>query len=384
MTKQKETGEHFKKAENLNKQSQEEKNEQSKKSPVRRITLIVLSACIVFFFWYVAANRHTPYTSQARLNALVVPIVPYVSGYMEKTNVRLHSPVKNGDTLFQIDKRPFKIAVQSTEARLDKATQRMGFRGASVKSAAGRLGMARAQLDRAQRNYNRVMQVFDENPGALSLADRDAAETSLAGAQEQITSAEADLEKEKQNLGVYGPENADLRVAIANLEQAQLNLAFTTLFAPSEGFIESFNLDAGFYCSAGSPIATFISTKDIWIQADFTENSLENIELGEKVDFVLDIAPGRKFSGRVRSVGYAVSSSQDVNRGGLPNVEGRTGWLRDPQRFPVVISIEDTLVKKYFRIGGQVDVVIYSDKYELLNALARFRLWLNSMLSYVR
>jgi multidrug resistance efflux pump len=228
------------------------------------------------------------------------------------------------------------------------------------------------------------MNVFNENPGALSLSDRDAAETSLAAAQEQVTSAEADLEKEKQSLGAYGPENADLRTALANLENAQLNLAFTTLLAPSEGFIESFNLDVGFYCNAGSPMATFISTKDIWIQADFAENSLENIELGEKVDFTLDIAPGRKFTGKVRSIGYAVSSSQDVNRGGLPNVEGRTGWLRDPQRFPVIISIEDKSVIEIFKIGGQVDVVIYSDKYEFLNVLARFRLWLNSMLSYVR
>ena len=154
MTKQKETQEHLKKEENLENQTQEAKIEESKKSPVRRITIIVFSICILFFFWYVAANRHTPYTSQARLNALVVPIVPYVSGYLKKTNVRLHSHVKKGDTLFQIDIIPFKVAVQSAEASVDKATQRMGFQGASVKSAVGRLRMARAQL-----NYYRVIQV---------------------------------------------------------------------------------------------------------------------------------------------------------------------------------------------------------------------------------
>jgi multidrug resistance efflux pump len=260
----------------------------------------------------------------------------------------------------------------------------MGFRGASVKSAAGRLGMANAQLDRAQRNYNRVMQVFNENPGALSLADRDAAETSLAAAQEQVSSAEADLEKAKQSLGAYGAENAELREAIANLEQAQLNLAYTTIYAPSNGFIESYNLDVGYYCSAGSPMATFISTSDVWIQADFRENSLENIHQGEDVEFILDIAPGRKFKGKVRSIGYAVSSSQDVNRGGLPTVQGRSGWLRDPQRFPVIIALDHETVKEYFKIGGQVDVVVYSDRYGWLNTIAKFRLWLNSRLSYVR
>lgn len=384
MTKQKENKADLKKAESKEEQSKEESTEEVKKSPVRMITLIVLTACLFYFIWFILAERHTPYTSQARLNALVVPIVPKVSGYLKKANVQLHSHVKYGDTMFQIDQKTFKIDVQSAEANVDKATQRMGYRGASVKSAAGRLGMAKAQLDRAQRNYNRVMQVFNENPGALSLSDRDAAETSLAAATEQVSSAEADLEKAKQNLGQFGPENADLRTAIAALEQAQMNLSYTTIYAPSDGFIESFNLDVGHYCSTGAPLATFISTKEIWIQADFKENNLENIEIGEEVDFILDIAPGRKFKGKVRSIGYAVSSSQDVNRGGLPNVEGRSGWLRDPQRFPVIVSIDDKSVKEFFKIGGQVDVVVYSDKHNWLNAIARFRLWLNGELSYVR
>jgi multidrug resistance efflux pump len=362
----------------------EEKTELPKKSPVKLITIIVLSVCLLYFIWYVLSERHTPYTTQARLNALVIPIVPNVSGYLVEANVRLHSNVHKGDTIFKIDQRQYKFAVESTEAKVDRATQKMGLRGASVKSAVGRLGMARAQLDRAQRNYNRVIKVFNESPGALSMADMDASETSLAAAQEQVMSAEADLEKEKQNLGVYGPENADLRAAIADLEQAQLNLAFTILLAPSDGFIESFNLDVGFYCSPGNPIATFISTRDIWIQAEFKENNLENIQIGEPADIVLDITPGRKFPGIVRSIGYAVSSTQDVNRGGLPNVEGRTGWLRDPQRFPVIISVEDYTAMKYLKIGGQVDVVVYSESYHWLNAIARFRLWINSKLSYVR
>ena len=198
MTKKKENKEDPQKTEIQEEPILEKGTEKVKKSPVRMITLIVLSACLFYFIWFVLAERHTPYTSQARLNALVVPLVPKVSGYLTKADVQLHSHVKYGDTMFQIDPKTFKIAVQSAEANVDQATQRMGYRGASVKSAAGRLGMAKAQLDRAQRNYDRVMQVFDENPGALSLADRDAAETSLAAATEQVSSAEADLKNQNK------------------------------------------------------------------------------------------------------------------------------------------------------------------------------------------
>jgi len=361
-----------------------ENKKPEKKNPIRLITLIVLLLCVFFFVWYILSDRYTPYSDQARLNALVVPIVPQVSGYLSEVNIRLHSKVNFDDVMLQIDKRQFELAVKSAQVSVDQATQRMGSQGASVKSAAGRLGMAKAQLDRAQRNYDRVMQVFEENPEALSLADRDATETALASAIEQVSSAEADLEKAKQQLGEYGPENAALRSAITNLEKAELNLSFATLHAPSDGIIESFNLDLGIYCIAGQPLATFISTSDVWIQADFRENSLEKIKVGDKADFTLDIAPGKVFCGTVRSKGYGVSSDQVLNRGQLPDIQSKQGWLRDPQRFPVIITFDDEEVMKHFRLGSQVDVVIYTGNNSLLNSIARLRVWINSKISYVR
>ena len=77
--------------------------------PARRVTLIVLALAVIVFIWYVLADRHTPYTTQARIDALTVPIVPRVSGYVTEVNVRLHSVVEEDETLLQIDKRPFEI-----------------------------------------------------------------------------------------------------------------------------------------------------------------------------------------------------------------------------------------------------------------------------------
>ena len=152
--------------------------------PVKLFTYIILVICLVVFIWHVFSDRQTPYTDQAKIKGLAIQIAPRVSGYITKINVRLHSMVKQGDTIFQIDRRPFDMAVKSAEAKLDNTAQQVGARTATVKSAAGRLGMANAQLDRAQRNYNRVQIVLNENPGALSLFDRDQAETTLSQAIE--------------------------------------------------------------------------------------------------------------------------------------------------------------------------------------------------------
>ena len=352
--------------------------------PIRKITRIVLVVCLVFFIWYVAAERLTPYTDQARVQALVTPIVPQVSGYLTEVNVRLHSIVDGGDLLFQIDRRPYELAVRSAEASLDQAAQHVGAQSATVKSATASLGVTRAQLDRAQRRFKRTQDILALNPGALSQADKDRAETGLDQALERVTSAEAELQRAKEQLGVEGPENPELRLALAALEQAQLNLAFTSLYAPDQGAIESFNVDVGFYAQPGQPLATFVSNRGLWIQADMRENNISHIEAGDPVEFVLDVAPARVFHGTVRSVGYGVTTAGGTNRGELPTVSSSQGWLRDPQRCPVVVALDLGEAAGLLRSGGQVDVIVFTGNHPILNTIGKIRIRLRSILSYVR
>ena len=361
----------------------EQDSKEADKTSIKKITLIVLSIAVVFFLWYVSADRYTPYTDQGRIHGLITPVSPRVSGFVTKINIKLHSQVKAGDTLFQLDMRPFEIAVLKAEAGIDNAVQSMAASSASVKSSAGRLGVAKAQLDRAQRNWERVQKVMKENVGALSAADKDQSETAYLQAVEQVASAEASLERAKQNLGVDGPDNPNIITAVQTLEQAKLDLEFATIIAPTDGFIESFEIDLGYYASAGQPITTLVSTSDVWIQANMKENNLSKMELEDKVEFILDIAPGEVFKGKVRSMGFGVATDE-TNKGGLPTVSDKKGWLQDPQRFPVIISSNNPELVDLYRLGGQVDVVVYTGNNFILNSIAKFKIRLISYLSYVR
>ena len=207
----------------------EETQEVKKSGSIKKVTIVVLLISVVFFIWYVAADRHTPYTDQGRIQGLITPVSPRVSGFITDVRVQLHTQVKSGDTLFQLDRRPFEIAVAKAEAGIDNATQSIAASSASVKSAAGRLGVAKAQLERAERNWNRVQKVMQENEGALSAADKDQSETAYLQAVEQVASSEASLERAQQNLGIDGPENPKIRTAVQTLEQAQLDLEFSTI-----------------------------------------------------------------------------------------------------------------------------------------------------------
>jgi len=355
-----------------------------KRDAVRIVTRIVLAVAAVIFAWYLISDRVTPYTDQARLQTVTVAITPRVSGRLTEVPVKLHSRVERDQLIVLVDPRPYEIALRSAEANVDLAVQQMGASSATVKAAAANLGVARASLDRAKRNFDRTQEVLSRNPGALSQADRDRTETAYAQAQERVTSAEANLEKAQQALGVEGPENAQIRVALAAVEKAQLDLAFAQVLAPFDGVVESFTLDVGTYVQAGQPLGTFLSDRDVWIQADLRENNLGRLDVGDPVEYILDVAPGRVFRGTVGSIGYGVAAGVESNPGGLPKVQSSSGWLRDPQRFPVVIGLGEDMEPGLLRAGGQADVVIFTGNQWLFNTVSRLILRIRSIFSYVR
>jgi multidrug resistance efflux pump len=339
---------------------------------------------VIFFLLYLRADRVMPYTDQARIIGFSVPVVPQVPGYVTEIGVSLHDVVEPGHLLVQLDTTQYGIAVRSARAALDNAIQQLGVQSAGVEAAAAGLAAARAQRTIAQREFDRVQSISQRNPNALSQSDRDRATAALEQAVAQVEASEADLERARAALGAEGADNPAVRSAMAALEQAEFNLAQTTLRAPSDGAIESLMLDVGHFAGAGQPLMTFVTTSRAWIQADLRENNLAHLDPGDPVQLVLDAAPGRIFDGTVRSIGFGVRQGFGTNRGELPQVQEQTGWLRQPQRFPVIIDFAEEVPPRFLRVGAQVDVMVYTGTHALLNPIGRMVMRFFSLMSYVR
>ena len=354
------------------------------RDPVARWTRILLIVVAVLFLWYVWADRVAPWTDQARVDGYIVAITPKVSGKVKKVNVVQDQLVQAGDVLAVIDPREYELAVQRGEARLEIAGQETGADTATVAAAEASVAAARARRVKAEQDHERIERIFEQDPGATSKSARDSAKSAREAALAQEANARAELEKAKELLGKGGDDSPRIRDALAALEQARINLSETTLYAPSNGGITNLELEAGHYAKKGVPVMTFVSDSRAWVEAYLRENSLANIEPGDRAEIVLDMLPGKVFKGVVFSRGYAVQKPTSGFVGGLLKVKGDSGWLRDAQRFPVVIHFEDESAYGYRFLGGQADVQIYTKKSNfLLNGLGW--LWIRFMgfMSYV-
>jgi multidrug resistance efflux pump len=356
-------------------------NEKKKSDPVRRVSHIVLLLVLLLFTWYVFADRLAPWTDQARVQTYVIPIVSQVSGRVIEVNVNQDQAVKPGDVLFKIDPADYELAVENAETALELAGQEIGAGTATVTSAQAGVVVAETQLDYVKAQSARVFELEEQE--LFSRSEGDKARAAVQAAQAVLVNAQAVLDKARQALGKAGKENPRFRSALADLKKTQLDLGRTTTLAPSLGGITNLQIEIGHYANAGSPVMTFIEAGNAWIRADFRENNIGNIKPGDAVDIVLDVAPGKIYKGKVSSVGFAVDSSASGEAGELASVSSRSGWLRDAQRFPVIIRFDDDSSKGLRRVGGQVDVLVYTGDNKIINTLGRWWIRALSWLSYI-
>lgn len=351
------------------------------KNPIRRLTGIVLLLCAGLFAYSLLADRFTPYTAQATVQAYMVRVAADVSGRISAVNIIDNQIVRAGEVLFEIDPERYQIAVENAEAQLAAAGQAVGASTAALASAEARLAEAEAKLTNIQEQTARIFEMVKK--GIYAQAKGDQAKATLDAAIADVDRAKADVEEARQNMGPQGADNPQIRQAQAALRKAMRDLTDTVLLAPSDGVVTSLQLAAGQFATAGQPVLTFIDADVIWIDAQFRENSIEHVKAGDAADVVLDIRPGRVYRGRIESIGWGVHSSDIDPATGLPLIKNDTGWIRDAQRFAVRIQFEPETQPRGIKLGSQANVVIYTGETPVTDTIGRLWIVLVSYLSYL-
>ena len=360
--------------------------EDSATASVRKGTLTVGLVILLSLVWYLLADRFTPYTTQARVQGYVVGVAPKVAGVITQVWVNNNQEVEAGQPLFEVDPSQYQIALERTQSDLESARRQVNAGSAEVESAQANLRAALANKTKAEKSLRRQERLYKEDPGAISVRVLEVSQASLDQARAQVSAAQADIQRAiEQKGGDNDEDNAILKSALSAVEKAELDLANTVVEASSRGVITDLRADVGQYAATGNPVMTLVAIRDVWINAEFTENNLGHLNAGSPVEILFDVLPGQVLHGEIRSIGLGVSAGQAQPPGTLPTVENNRDWLRQSQRFPVVIGFDITqheALRGQLRVGGQASVIAYSEGHGLLRLLGKAYIRLMSWLSY--
>jgi multidrug resistance efflux pump len=309
-----------------------------------RLTRILFTAGLVLLAAGAAAYLYQsymlrPWTRDGQVRALIVQITPQVPGNVVKVHVSDNQSVRGGDPLLEIDQAQYQLAVRSAEIALEQQRQDVASMEAAVQSAEATVASAQATLEEAKKESERARAAGQ----AVSAEYIDQMATAANVAAARLSEAEAKLAEAKQTLGAPGEDNVRIQAAEAALAQAKLNLSWTTITAPSDGFATNLTVQEGDYARVGSPLLAFVDSTSFWISGYFMETQLRQIRPGDPAIVTLMAHPDKPLQGEVESFGRAISPPNvalvEGVAGLVPQIQPTFDWVRLAQRVPVRVKI---------------------------------------------
>jgi membrane fusion protein, multidrug efflux system len=329
-------------------QGQPQKNPRKRKLLMFGLLIIVILAGIGVWGWYEVYGRWNESTDDAYVNGNVVEITPQVTGTVVSIGADDGDLVREGQVLVQFDPNDAEVALQSAEANLGKVVRQVRGLYSSVDGIKAQLAAQRAEVQKAQDNYNRRRNLAAG--GAISQEE-------LSHAKDDLTSAQNALNNIQQQLvtstalidDTQVSSHPDVKAAAAQLRQAYLNSARSTLIAPVTGYVAKRTVQLGQRVQPGTALMAVIPLDQLWIDANFKETQLGKMRIGQPVDIEADLyGSDVKFSGTVDSVGAGTGSAFAL----LPAQNATGNWIKIVQRVPVRIRLNaDELAKNPLRIG---------------------------------
>jgi len=346
------------------------------------VVVLVAAALTLYKYWDYAVN---PWTRDGQVRAHVVQMTPRLSGPIVKLPIVDNQFVKSGDLLFEIDPRTFEADLEHTKADLDNTRDQIEALAKQVEAARAQVEAADANIKKAEaavrgytgrveetlREYKR-QQMLDKQGATskrmveeakanyISYVNQKAnAEAQLLQVQASLSEAGANLAKARADLGAPGEENAKLRRARASVRQAELNLEFTKVRAPVDGYVTHLTLRLGSQAVENQPALALVDVNSFWVVGYFRENSIQDIRSGDRSIVTLMTYPDSPLEGRVDSLGWGIaqedgSTSYDL----LPNVSPTFEWIRLAQRVPVRIHIAPAPEGVDLRVGTTASVLV--------------------------
>ena len=333
----------------------------SRKTRAQRLRWPLMSLAVIAVvgggaYFYFTGGRYQS-TDDAYAQAATVSISSNVAGRVSQIEVRDNELVRRGATLFKLDDAPYRIAVSDAAAHLADARLQIESLKSTYRQRQVELRAARDSQAYAQQQYDRQTRLITS--GIASQAQFDQAAHALDAARQQVANVQQQIGVALANLG-GDPNIAPARhplfaQAQAVLDRAQLNLSYTVISAPTDGVVAKVEqLQVGDTIAASSPVFALVSTRDVWIEANFKEVQLARMRPGQVATVKIDRYPGRAFSAKVTSVSPSTGSQFSL----LPPENATGNWVKVVQRVPVRLQLTSVNAGFLLQAGLSADVTV--------------------------
>ena len=323
-----------------------------------RLPLLIVApvlALVAGMFLYLHGGRYES-TDNAYFQSGLTSVAPSVSGRVVAVEVRDNQRVRAGQVLFRIDPAPFQTAVAAAEAALADARTQIGALQANYGQGEAEIQAAQDQLAYAKREAARQKELLAE--GISSQAQYDQARLAQQNAEQGIVTAGKKNEAIRASLAgsVDGPVDRQPGVqrAQAALDQARLDLGYTVVRAHQDGIVTKVDqLQVGDYVTAAKPVFTLAGTR-IWVEANFKENQLDHMRVGQKATLKVDAFPSLRLTGRIATFSPGTGNSFAL----LPAENATGNWVKVVQRLPVELDLDSAPTDVPLHAGLSVEVTV--------------------------
>ncbi|XYD10996.1 HlyD family secretion protein [Methylobacterium sp. NMS12] len=307
--------------------------------------LAVVALCVgVFFYWLLYMHPYES-TDDAFVDARSISIQPKVGGYLVDVPVTDNQHVEAGQILFQVFQRDYDIALDQAKAQV--AADEAGIKNidaqiqaqyANIDVSKAQVATAEAALKFAQEDAARYKDLAERGSGSVQQSQ--SATSTLQQRQAAVQSANASVVAAQKQVGSLQAQKASTQAQLgrdrAQVEQAELNLGYTTVRAVQGGRVVRLTGGVGQLAQAGQTLAMFVPD-DIWVTANFKETQITDMRPGQPVDIEIDAYPGRKIQGTVASVQPGSGTAFSL----LPAQNATGNYVKVTQRIPVKIVVEN-------------------------------------------
>jgi membrane fusion protein (multidrug efflux system) len=301
--------------------------------------ILVGPIVIVLVVGYVMlTGRRYEATDNAYVQIAKTPVSPSVAGRVIEIYVKENQAVRRGQLLFRMDSRDLQTSAAAAAAQLAQAEQQVLAQRAALAQTHAAVAAARASVSYAMTDAGRQRELAAA--GVASQAQVDLANNAVRQARQQLAVAEQQSAQAVANLGgaANGPVSAHpaVMLAQAQLQRARLNLTYTDVVAPADGVVTRVEqMPAGTYVNASQTVFWLLTGRP-WVEANFKEDQLAHMKVGQSVSIRVDAYPDVKLTGKVASFSPGTGSAFSV----LPAQNATGNWVKVVQRLPVRVDFD--------------------------------------------